>query len=447
MKAVIGNVGGAAARALSLLLAANLAVGPARAAVFTVDTIGAGADANLEDGLCLAIGGGCTYEAASQQTNAFPDEDTIQFAFTGPGPHVISDAGDGFAPFVSPVHVRCDTQVGYTPCVATDCSGASWPVIFDRQGRTERGLEFDSPGSSIVGCSVHNVAGSTTSGYGIHLGIAATGSFAIGNEVANCWGGIVSQAPGGKVGDYGVGDANYAHHNHFGLTVLGGGGVINSVSEANESNGVYVEGGRGNLVDGVQTFGNGGPGIFVKLDSVDTIIRNSTIGMPVCNTGRGMQDQGVNTDASVNNTFGNCAPAPWCADVSGLGETTCLSEVDFGKHRTEAEFLADIDGIATPVAGSYREGGRCQNVQGTPVADGSGSCVGPSMESSPTEAPSATQTPTPTEIPTATSTRAATETETPTATPTATLKSFERSHPRTSAPRITAKSPLPTIPR
>lgn len=413
----------------ALILAAVLLVGGrAHAARFVVDTLGHAPDATTQDGLCLAIGGGCTYEAALAQAEAKSDLDTIEFAFAGVPPFVITAGPEGFPSVQNPVEIRCDTQVGYVPCDDALCANGVWPVVFDRQGGVNGGLWFNAPGTQIVGCAIRNVGGSNTAGYGIHFNGAPM--TARGCHVEQCWGGIVTL--GGVIGGPSLSDMNVVEHNHFGLTVFNGGWVLRNVTRFNASNGVYVEGGADNVVDGVVTYGNAGPGIFVKQGCRDTVIRNSTIGAPVCNA-EGIQDQGVNTDASRGNTTAGCEPPepdPWCGEVTGLGAITCIDQGLIRKYlSSEAEFVTEVGSDAIAIPGSYRAGGRCENPTGPPHEGGH--CVAlsvpPSASPTPTPTPSggrsetpavASATPGSTRTPQATVTFTSTGTELPTPTPT-----------------------------
>jgi len=107
---------GVASALLLLVLLLLLIPRPASAAAFVVTTTGDGGDADLNDGICSAAGGGCTLRAAVEQANVLPGYDSITFnlsaypatiavgaqivisgdlALTGPGASALTLSGGG----------------------------------------------------------------------------------------------------------------------------------------------------------------------------------------------------------------------------------------------------------------------------------------------------------------------------------------------------------------
>src|SRR5829696_7543552 len=62
---------------------------PLRAATFTVDNTGDGADHAPGDGVCATASGDCSLRAAIREANATAGADTIAFDIAGAGVHVI----------------------------------------------------------------------------------------------------------------------------------------------------------------------------------------------------------------------------------------------------------------------------------------------------------------------------------------------------------------------
>ena len=77
-------------RRLALMLCALACAPTLRAASFAVDRLDDAVDMLPGDGMCLAIGGGCTLRAAIQESNALAGPDTLQLAA---GSHVLSLPG------------------------------------------------------------------------------------------------------------------------------------------------------------------------------------------------------------------------------------------------------------------------------------------------------------------------------------------------------------------
>jgi CSLREA domain-containing protein len=80
------------------------------ALTFTVTSTADSTDANVGDGTCLAVGGGCTLRAAVQEANANPAADVIQLPA---GTYAITLAPQGDNGDSCPYHhLRCSRTAG-----------------------------------------------------------------------------------------------------------------------------------------------------------------------------------------------------------------------------------------------------------------------------------------------------------------------------------------------
>lgn len=420
---------------IALLL---LCAAAAHAATFTVDDAGDAGDDDTGDGICHTAGGVCTLRAAIEQANTLVGSHAIDIT----SGLAITYAGN--ATIVTPVTLTC---LGATCCTGLDCSSASWPTSINF-GNAAGGLKLNGANSTIHGCEVYGVTGSDSTAYAI--GVGGASSSATCNSVHDSWGGIIVVADSGStIGGASSGDANWAHNNHFGLTVFGGGAIRGNITGttanglAADANviGIYVEGGDGDVVDGNLTSANTEEGIFVKDASItNATISNNLVGVnrpanaDLCNyTSNGafqvdhqITDNGTGTTLT-NNTLG-CQPAPTetpantptpappeCIDIDtqnfGLGDWSCVDgSINLPFQGSEAAMLTFLTGIgATGHPGTYRLGGSCVPSVDAPA----GHCVGPAT---PTDTPVPTNTDTPTDTPTATGT--ATPSNTPPATAT-----------------------------
>jgi len=69
--------------ALFSFVVVTLNLNPLRAATFTVDSTADSADANPGNGICADGSGNCRLRAAIEESNAFPDEDSVNFSVAG----------------------------------------------------------------------------------------------------------------------------------------------------------------------------------------------------------------------------------------------------------------------------------------------------------------------------------------------------------------------------
>jgi CSLREA domain-containing protein len=133
-----------------LLLVAQAGVGafPARAASFTVDSVGDEDDADLGDGGCRTADGVCTLRAAIQQANVQAGPDTIQFNLSD---STLIEPGSALPDIADDLTIDGTTQPGYsgTPLVVIDGSSAG----------SVDGLRVTAGDSSILGLEIRDFAG------------------------------------------------------------------------------------------------------------------------------------------------------------------------------------------------------------------------------------------------------------------------------------------------
>lgn len=171
--------------------AGALFISPARAAIFTVSSVGDGSDANLDDAACSDSEGNCTLRAAIEQANVTVAPDKIQFNVVGSGPHSITP-GTQLPVITAPVAINGYTQPGATPnklhnssnailqieLNGSNAGGASGLIFANyRQASAVRGLVINRfAGAGILLKNVHNHVIT-----GNFIGTDPTGSTALGN--------------------------------------------------------------------------------------------------------------------------------------------------------------------------------------------------------------------------------------------------------------------------
>jgi hypothetical protein len=269
---------------VSLILAiqSGTALGRSSASTFVVDrhADGLGArDVMPGDGLCLAVGGGCTLRAAIEEANAHAGADVISFAR---GMTVTVDATLGPLPriddSVSINAIGVWDGVADVPGVAIDGGGATIDglrIAADQcavyglivTGFQARGIVVESArnfiGSHVAGA--RNVISGNGTGLTLY-GAAATANFVDGNWVgtspdgrtalANDFGiELTGGAADNTIGHQGGGAGNWLSGNTFsGLRITGDDTARNVVA----SNWIGV------TVDRQAPMGNGGDGILVS---------------------------------------------------------------------------------------------------------------------------------------------------------------------------------------
>lgn len=408
-----------------------------------VNTAANDADDNPGDGVCHTAAGACSLRAAINEANTWNTHNRIEFNIPGAGPHIIALNATGLDAVLYSLDIDGTTQAGTTCCTGLNCSGASWKVILDRGGSTAGGLWLNGDHSTVKGLAVRGVGGTDGAGYAIHF--EGDHGTATCNEVTGSWGGIGAWGEFVTIGGAGASDANWAHANGgFGLTTIGGHSAIQGnlsgtsadglSADGNGGNGIYVEGGVGNIVEGNLASGNDGPGIYIKSDASDTELTDNLVGVKrdrssdLCNNGifggEQIRDDGVETALS-GNILGECPPPAGCCNITGLeGVATC---VDAGLVQQLLTSQADCQALVNEFGGTATDY--------NPDAPCAGGMLG-SCPLAPTAMPTVSPTFSPLVISTAT----------PTGTPTATLPHAATVTPSASATSSPGESSTPTSP-
>jgi CSLREA domain-containing protein len=191
--------------------------------IFTIDSTGDAADANPGDGVCAAVGGGCTLRAAIEEANARANlaggADQIAFNIAGSGLQTIQPLS-ALPAITDPVVIDATTQPGYagTPLIELDGSLA---------GAGVSGLRLSTGGNTVKGLAINRFAASgilvLTGGentiQGNFLGTDAAGTAAAPNAAS----GIDVRTAGNLIGGAGSGEGNLISGNaNFGILLLGG---------------------------------------------------------------------------------------------------------------------------------------------------------------------------------------------------------------------------------
>lgn len=144
-----------------LVLAALFAASSVPASTFVVDATSDGSDLIPGDGACVAASGGCTLRAAIEEANGSPnagEPDTVHFALSGPGPHVIAPSS-ALPAIRDAVVIDGYTQPGTSPNTAATGTDAVLLVVLDgSQAGPADGLDVLADDVAIRGLVVHGWA-------------------------------------------------------------------------------------------------------------------------------------------------------------------------------------------------------------------------------------------------------------------------------------------------
>ena len=135
----------------AVLLGSCLAIGPADAAIFTVDSTGDGADSAPGNGTCRAPGNVCTLRAAIQEANALAGADLINFNIAPAGAKTIV-LGSALPAITSVVIIDGTTQQGFGVTPIIELNAASG-------GANTLSLQSGSSGSTIRGLVINRAPG------------------------------------------------------------------------------------------------------------------------------------------------------------------------------------------------------------------------------------------------------------------------------------------------
>jgi CSLREA domain-containing protein len=267
----------------SLVLGSALAVAPAQAAIFTVDSTGDQADLAI-DGTCDVDPGApivCTLRAAIQEANAAAGADTISFNIAPAGSHtiVISTA---LPTITSPVTIDGTTQPGWV-------AAGSYPPVIELTATASIGTVLDlRAGSSMSTIRGLCINGSTTSDA---IRIQGSSSNVIaGNFLGtNLAGNAPGAGPGNLRGVYIGGSLGNSDSNRIGGTVPADRNIISG----NSNDGVQINAAAGN-----QASNNLVPGNYIGVDVTGTVA--------VPNGGQGISIFGFGPMSG--NVFGGTVP-------------------------------------------------------------------------------------------------------------------------------------------
>ena len=283
----------------AVLLGSCLAIGPADAAIFTVDSTGDGADSAPGNGTCRAPGNVCTLRAAIQEANALAGADLINFNIAPAGAKTIV-LGSVLPDITSVVIIDGTTQPGFgaTPIIELNAAGGGVNTLDLRSG---------SSGSTIRGLVINRAPGPAIRLFGTSNNIIV-GNF-LGTNLAG-----TAAGPGNQVGVYIGGVAN---NNRVGGPLDGDRNIIS-----------------GNTVDGIQINGSSG-------GATDTVVENNYIGVDVNgtaglgNTSTGVAVFGTNTNTVIGGTAMNAGNV-----ISGNGNNGVgISGAGTTGTRVEANFI------------------------------------------------------------------------------------------------------------
>ena len=219
----------------------------------TADT----SDTNPGDGVCVAVGGGCTLRAAIEEANTTTDVDTIAFGIPGGGPgtiHTITPA-TALPAVTEPVIIDGYTQIGAQPNTLAVGNNAELRIVLSGAS-VGGGFGLDLSGStnsSVIGLVVNGFSDGGSAGAGI---VAGPGANIIGNFIGtnaagtgpqpNFHGVLVPGVDGVIVGGTGPADRNLISGNtNFGV-------YLTDDADANQIVGNYI----GTDRDGTAALGN-----------------------------------------------------------------------------------------------------------------------------------------------------------------------------------------------
>ena len=453
-----------AATALLLALAGLLVVlvtaGLARAATFTVDSTGDGADADPGNGTCATSGAVCTLRAAIEEANALAGADSIGFNIAGSGPHTISPASN--LPTVADITSAALTIDGSTAEASVDCTiPATLAIIVQGSGSLDYGLQVDGVGVALTVRGVRFSGFSNTGASGVkanggvltaecvradagYHGIdcrtdcTVTDTLVDGNAVDGlfCVGGTIDatrvKATDNEDGAYlsgcdgvSITDSHLTDNSHNGVNLddfPDGNGSDNATLDnitatGNGEQGVKAQGNSDGLTLTDSTLGdNAQYGVKLSADSNGATVSGTDFTAPACNGINDYLDEGGNT-FSGNTLCPDPTPTPepaGCCNIApGIEGANCLDESFAGTIDSLADCQAIADGFGSTASG-FNPDALCN-------PDPAGSCPAantPTHTATATGTHTATATATDTAVPTNTSTPTNTPTSTPTATPT-----------------------------
>lgn len=351
----------------ALVLGSLLAVGPAQAATFVVNS---NADDNAvgptSDGICDSQPGppvACTLRAALQEANALAGPDIVHFSI-GSGPVTIVP-NSSLPNITEQVTIDGTTQPGYTgtPIIELDGTSASVPALLNligsaSSGSTIRGLVINRTGAGsairVAGSSDNVIAGN-------FLGTDATGTVALGNLVGVTIGSGASATNNNRVGGTTPADRNIISGNtDDGIRIDGG---LNPVSN-NLIQGNYI----GLDVTGTVVLGNSSQGIVILngasnntvggtgMGAGNVISGNSNSGIQILGataTGNRVEGNFIGTNAAGTIPLGNQVGVFLQTSNNRIGGTTAAARNVISGNTVDGIQIESTNATGNLVEGNY----------------------------------------------------------------------------------------------
>ncbi|MBX2818577.1 MAG: T9SS type A sorting domain-containing protein [Rhodothermaceae bacterium] len=277
-----------------LILSSNLSLLQAQN-VFYVDTWFDDSDANPGDGVCATANGECTFRAAIEEANEFPNAgsaDVISFEQIPLLSGLAVITSEANYKITSPVIIDGTTSSGEIILNGTDLPGLANGITVNANGSTIRGLTI----GNFIERSAIKINGNSNVIEQNYLGVTQDGTLMrngrgvyVQDGHNNRIGGIGDALSFDELGNgnviggnsgYGIfifeGDNNFVRHNFIGVSLTG-------QDIGNTDRGVYVFVGEGNVIGGPthlhgNLIGNNGNGISLESGTTSSIIRNNYIG-------------------------------------------------------------------------------------------------------------------------------------------------------------------------
>ena len=277
----------ALARLGVLLLGSTLAVSPAHAATFVVDSTGDAPDATPGDTFCQTAGAVCTLRAAIQEANALALADVINFNIAPAGAKTIV-LGSARPAITSVVTIDGTTQPGFV-------AAAPFAPVIELNaalgGANTLSLQFGSSGSTVRGLCINRSPGTAIRLLGTSNNVVA-GNF-LGTDLAG-----TAAGTGNQVGVYIGASAVATNDNRIGGTAAADRNVIS----ANTVDGIQINAGSGGAannvvynnyigvdVNGTASLGNTNQGVALFTGFAHT---NNAIGAAAANAGNVLSGNG-----------------------------------------------------------------------------------------------------------------------------------------------------------
>ena len=205
------------------ILSIGLAVSPALAVTFVVDSADESYDADSGDGLCLDDSGHCTLRAAIDQANALPGKDLIQFDLPAPAsPIQLIDA----LWIQGALEIDGYTQPGASRNTLANGTNAVLPIVLDGTSSSQSvGIAVSAPDVSLSGIELIGRGGFFT-GIDVGYGGSDASRFSLqGSRISRCTTGVqIAGSANVRIGNLpslGLGKRNHFFDNGIAIDDLG----------------------------------------------------------------------------------------------------------------------------------------------------------------------------------------------------------------------------------